>query len=97
MTTRPAWPQPAGRTLKAVETTANRAAALEAQAAALGLEMVADLASILEASAAQAAEIVKLNGVPLELRQLAASVEKESSSRAASMRQILRPLTTPAT
>lgn len=96
MTGRPKWPVPAGRdTAKAAETTSSRAAALEAQVAALSLEMTAHLADMIEATACQAAALCDLKSTPPEVRQLAERVLTEIRPRAASLRQVANLTTTP--
>lgn len=85
------WPTPAGRAeAKRTETAINKVAALEAEADKLAKSMVADFASMLEATASQAGEIMGLRSIPLEVRQIAERVYQENSSRAASIRQMTR-------
>lgn len=96
---RPAWPTPAGRgPARVAATTASRAAELEAQAAALAHQMTADLIGMLEATAAQAADLAALTSTPDAVRQLAQRVLSETRPRAASLRQVanLRLPTIPA-
>ena len=93
---RPDWPVPAGRTAaKAAATTANRAAELEAQAAAHGRQMTADLIGMLEVTACQASDLLALASTPPEVRQLAERVLSETRPRAASLRQVAKLPTTP--
>lgn len=88
---RPVWPQPAGRaTMKAAETTASRAAALEAEAANLAQQMAADLIVMLQIVAAQANDLAMLNSITPDVRQLAERVAGECSSRAGSLRQLAK-------
>jgi len=93
---RPAWPVPAGRgAAQVASTTANRAAALEAEAAALALQMTADLVGMLEVTAAQAAALSALASTPADVRQLADRVLAETRPRAASLRQVAKLTATP--
>lgn len=85
------WPVPAGRgEAKRAETGVSKVAQLEAEAARLAEGLIDDLATMLEVTASKAAEMMTLNAVPADVRQLAERVHSENTSRAASIRQKAR-------
>lgn len=85
------WPTPAGKQeAKHCAAAISKVAELEAQAKNLSLTMIADFASMLEATATHAGEMIGLNSIPMEVRQIAERVYQENTSRAASVRQMTR-------